>query len=193
MEDSDLIRRLQAGERTAFDELVRAYQTLVISTCYSFLTDRADAEDVAQEVFMEVFRSIHRFRGDAKLSTWLYRIAVNKSLNHKRKHKYKRYVSSLQSFFTGTESDSAAPLDIPDYAADYPAEEAERARLLHKAVDSLPENQRIAFTLHKFDELPYKEVAEIMGTSLSSVESLMHRAKRNLQKKLLTYYREDHP
>lgn len=189
MTDPELIQSLIDRNEEAFRLLVTKYQALVFNACFNLIRQREDAEDIAQEVFIETYESIHLFRHESKLSTWLYRIAINKSLNHIRKNKWKGMVNSIEQFFSG---DKNTRLDIEDIHANNTPETieySERAELLKKAIDSLPENQRIAFTLCKYDELSYQEITDIMNLSLSSVESLIHRAKLNLQKKLITYYK----
>jgi RNA polymerase sigma-70 factor (ECF subfamily) len=191
MPDKELIEQIQSGSRDAFRRLVEQYQPMVFNTCLGFVGNRQSAEDLAQDVFIEVHRSIHKFRGDAKLSTWLYRISVNKSLNHIRDHKKHNIVRSLERFFFDERDENLDVEDTVFGTADMPLEQQQHARALHKAINALPDNQQIAFTLHKFDEMSYKEIAEVMDVSLSSVESLIHRAKKNLQKKLVNYYREN--
>ena len=189
MNDLELIDRLNSQDDLAFRELVEIYQSMVYKVCYNLLRNAEDAEDLAQEVFIEVFESINQFRNLSKISTWLYRIAINKSLNHLRKTKRKSMINSIERFFTG---DNNTTLEIEDKTANnspYSIEYAERSKILQSAIDSLPENQRIAFTLNKFDELSYLEITEVMGLTLASVESLIHRAKINLQKKLINYYK----
>jgi RNA polymerase sigma-70 factor (ECF subfamily) len=189
MTDKELIRRLIDGDQEAFRSLVDNYQDLVFNTCYNLIRNTEDAEDVAQDVFIEIYESIHQFRSESKLSTWLYRIAINKSLNHIRKYKWKSRVSSIENFFAGEKN---VKLEIEDPHAHNSPESidySERAKVLQNAINNLPENQRIAFTLCKYDELSYQEITEIMNLSLSSVESLIHRAKLNLQKKLVNYYK----
>ena len=191
MTDQELIEQIQSGSQSAFRHLVDKYQVLVFNTCIGFVGNRQSAEDLSQDVFIEAFRSIGKFRGEAKLSTWLYRISVNKSLNHIRDHKKHNIVRSLERFFYGEKEEK---LDVEDNifgSADMPMEQQQHARELHQAISSLPDNQQIAFNLHKFDDLSYKQIAEIMDLSLSSVESLIHRAKKNLQKKLAAYYKEN--
>lgn len=170
--------------------MVENYQQMVVNTCFGMLHDRDDANDIAQEVFIEVFNSIDKFRLDAKISTWLYRIAVNKSLNFIRDNKKRSLFQRIEAVFAGrnyTDSTSGLSSDEPDTNL----QEKQKSAIVHKAIDSLPENQRIAFTLNKYEDLSYKEIAEIMALSLSSVESLMHRAKKALQKKLLDCYKKD--
>ena len=185
--ESALISKLQAGEEQAFKELVESYQDKVINTCYGFLHNREDAEDAAQDVFIEVYRSIGAFREEARLSSWIYRIAVSKALDALRRNKRKKRLAFFQNILipdkkevNDAQSTEATPQEN--------LEQKERARVLKQAVDALPENQRVAITLNKYEGFSYLDIAEIMGTSLSAVESLIHRAKKNLQKKLLRYY-----
>jgi RNA polymerase sigma-70 factor, ECF subfamily len=189
MTDEDLIQRLIARDNSAFRELVEKYQSMVFKTCFGLLRQSEDAEDIAQDVFIEVFQSIEQFRQQSKLSTWLYRISINKSLNHLRKNKVKNLMNSIEHFLFREKS---SKLDIEDTNANdspYSIDYRERSGILQKAIDSLPDNQRIAFSLCKYDELSYQEIMEIMNLSLPSVESLIHRAKLNLQKKLINYYK----
>lgn len=188
MTDQELIEQIKSGNQSAFRQLVDRYQLLVFNTCVGFVGNQQSAEDLSQEVFIETYRSIDKFRGEAKLSTWLYRISVNKSLNHLRDYKKHNRVKSIERFFYGEKEEK---LEVADYiygATDASMEQQQHAKELHTAMDSLPQNQKIAFTLHKLDSMSYLKIAEVMDISLSSVESLIHRAKKNLQKKLRTYY-----
>jgi len=185
--DRILIDKILEGDQFAFKELVEKYQTMVINTCIGFLHDKQDAEDIAQEVFIEVFYSLRKFRQEAKLTTWMYRIAVNKSLNFLRSKKRTQWIQSFEDVFGMSRQDQKQPAEMRNPATDM--EMQEEATLIHNAINSLSENQRIAFTLNKYDDLPYSEIAEIMGVSLSSVESLIHRAKMNLQQKLMYHYK----
>jgi RNA polymerase sigma-70 factor (ECF subfamily) len=187
MSETEIIQKLQQGNEQAFKMLVETYQKLVVNTCFGLVQNTEDAEDIAQEVFIEVFRSIQNFRADAKLSTWLYRIAVNRSLNHIRDNKRRKWFQSFDDVV------KEKNLQINHYASENPGTELEnlqRANILHEAIGSLPENQKTAFTLNKYEDLSYKEIAEIMDISVSSVESLIHRAKVGLQKKLYTCYKK---
>ncbi|MGB0524400.1 MAG: RNA polymerase sigma factor [Flammeovirgaceae bacterium] len=189
MEENELISKIKAGDQRAFRVFVESHQQQVFNTCVGFLHHEADAEDVAQEVFIEVHRNIDRFKGDSKLSTWLYRIAVNKSLDFMRKKKRQKRWGFFQAVFGFDQIPEPAETSkgmLPGITTD----DQDRGRVLFQAIDSLSENQRIAFTLHKLEGLSYQEVTEVMGLSLSSVESLMHRAKKNLQKKLANYYKK---
>lgn len=190
MNEAGIINKLKQGNESAFKELVENYRDMVVNTCFGLLHNREDAEDVAQDVFIEVFRSVENFRADSKISTWLYRIAVNRSLNFIRDNKKRKW---FQSFDDVMESKKEILNELIYQSADDPGSELEnsqRALLLHEAIDSLPENQRVAFTLNKYEDLAYKEISEVMNLSVSSVESLIHRAKKNLQKKLHHCYKK---
>lgn len=183
------IQALQAGDRAAFAALMTRYDGLVYNTCLGFVQNAEDAQDVAQDVFVEVFRTVKHFRSEAKLSTWLYRIAVSLSLSFLRKRRAKKRFGFMQSLFDG--SDEGA-LELPDEV--HPgilAENKDRARVLMAAIGQLAIQQQVAFTLHKVEGLPYQEIAEVMDVSLSAVESLIYRARQNLQKKLRHYYEQE--
>ena len=193
MTDRELVQGIIDRDQAAFKELVETHQQLVIRTCYSLVHELEDARDLAQEVFIEIMKSASAFRGTAKLSSWIYRIAVNKSLNHLKRSR-RREAFTLFSFQdrSGMERGEEVTTGNSSTDGDAVMEEKELKRALHMAINKLPENQKIAFTLHKYEELSYKEVAEVMHVSLSSVESLIHRAKLNLQKILRCYYDSNH-
>lgn len=186
--EQDLIQQILEGNAQAFRQLVEQYKDLVFRTCMGLLHDVHEADDITQEVFIEVFQSIASFRFQSKFSTWLYRIAVNKSLNHLKKMKRKKMFSRIEDLvhWRGAYADSGEPMAD---AADLSLEEKEQSRLLQEALDALPENQRTAFVLFRYDELSQKEIAEIMHLSVPAVESLIHRAKQTLQKKLLHIFK----
>lgn len=190
MSETDLIKGIQQGDRLAFRTMVESYQKMVVNTCLGIVHHQADAEDLAQDVFLEVYRNSGQFRGNAKLSTWLYRIAVNRSLNFVRNNRKKRFWQSLEETFKGGKNSS---LEISDNRSDQPDHEItdrQSKEILYQAIDRLSENQRIAFTLNKYEDLSYQQIAEIMDISLSSVESLIHRAKKNLQDQLYECYKK---
>ncbi len=186
--EQKLIQDLQAGSEQAFSSLMDSYQNKALSTCLGFIPNRQDAEDVVQEVFVEVFRSIGNFKGESKLSSWIYRIVVNKSLEtirYKKRKKRKAFFQSLIGMDEKIDTLGGQDFDHPGVLM----ENKERTQVLYSKIEILPENQRIVFTLCKLDDLSYKEAADVMKTSVSSVESLMFRAKKNLQKSLEDYYR----
>jgi len=185
LNDPGLLDRLRKGEESAFKELVESCKDLVYNTALGIVQNEEDAEDVAQEVFIQAYQSMSSFKGESKLSTWLYRITITKSLDHERRKKRKKRFGLMRSLFTGDQEETAlSDFQHPGVALD----QKENAGVLFKAIAKLPEQQRIAFTLHKVEGLSYKELSEIMQTSVPSVESLMHRAKNNLKKLLADYY-----
>ena len=175
-----LVEELKQGSNDAFRTIVDTYQDMIYNTCLSIVKNEEDAEDLAQEVFVQVYQSIHSFKGESKLSTWLYRIATTKSLDHERKKKRKKRFGFVKSIFG---EESQVEVNPPDF--NHPGvvlDNKESAAVLFKAIDKLPDNQRIAFTLSKVEGLSYQEISEIMQTTVSAVESLLHRAKNNLRK-----------
>ncbi len=189
MTDEELIEKLLVNDRDAFRELVSLYQDKVVRTAAGLLNSLQDAEDIAQEVFVEVYRSLQDFRKDARLSTWIYRITVNKAINLQKRNHRKQWVSSLESWFYSSGRDDGGRVSDRSYHADHPMQTSETARVLNQALNKLPDNQRIAFTLHKVEGLPHREIADIMHATVPSVESLVFRAKANLQKSLAAYYK----
>ena len=182
MNELELIQGLRNGEEPAFKYLVENYQDRVFNTAIGIVQNAEDAEDVAQEVFIQVYRSIHSFKGESKLSTWLYRIATTRALDLLRSRKSKKRFGFIQRMF----GDGNEPLhEIPDF--NHPGvalDRKENAAKLFKAIGQLPDNQKTAFTLHKLEDLSYQEISDVMQTSVAAVESLMHRAKQNLRKML---------
>jgi RNA polymerase sigma-70 factor (ECF subfamily) len=189
LSDQELIKQLKEGNESAFKIIVEKWQDMVFNTCMGLVQDANDAEDVAQEVFIQVYESVEQFKGESKFSTWLYRIAVTKSLDHLRKKKRKKRFAFLQSLFGVNEEEV-----IQDPEFHHPGvklENKEQAAVLFNAISKLPDNQKAAFTLHKLEGLSYQEVAEALSTTVSSVESLMHRARGNLRKILTNYYQKN--
>jgi RNA polymerase sigma-70 factor, ECF subfamily len=189
VDEQQLIKELKEGKEPAFKLIVDSYQKAVVNTCFGLVHNPTDSEDIAQEVFIEVFNSIYKFRSDAKLSTWIYRIAVNKSFNFNRDNKRRKYHQPIENSTQNNRGKADLVEEGPDLPG-YNLENSERAKLLYKAIDELPENQKIAFTLNKYEDLSYQEISEVMEMTLSSVESLIHRAKKNLQKKLYHCYKK---
>ncbi|MEO5996264.1 MAG: RNA polymerase sigma factor [Chitinophagaceae bacterium] len=181
-----LIEQLKQKDESAFKTIVETWQDMVFNTVLGIVQNSEDAEDVSQEVFVQVYESIHSFKGESKFSTWLYRIAITKSMDHIRKKKRKKRFAFIQSLFGVNNEVLQDPPDFhhPGVSLD----NKERAAVLFKAIDTLPENQKTAFTLHKVEGLSYQEVSLVMKLSLSSVESLLHRAKNNLKRNLENYY-----
>lgn len=180
MNEAELILKCQQGDQSAFRELVEKYQDSVINTCYRFLMNREEAEEVAQEIFLKVYLSFGSYQPKTKLSTWLFKIVVNSCLNKLRDKK-------KSSTFQLEENLSASPEDQPDRSL----EKEELKRLVRDAINSLPENQRAVIMLNKYEGFSYQDVAKILDCSVSAVESRLFRAKESLKKKLAEHIKKD--
>lgn len=187
MNQPELIVQLQQGDETAFKKLVDEWQHMVYNTALSIVQNEEDADDITQEVFIQVFRSVGSFKGDSKFSTWLYRITVSKALDHEKKMKRQKRFGFVQQLFgvSAVEQKQVTEFNHPGVQL----EKKEKANELFSALKLIPDNQRIAFTLHNLEGQSYREIAEIMNTSLFAVESLIGRAKTNLKKELSKYYK----
>ncbi|MEL6254652.1 MAG: RNA polymerase sigma factor [Bacteroidota bacterium] len=188
-QDQALLKAIIAKDPQAFESFYEAYKSKVYNTCLSYTQNEEDAEEITQDVFVEVFNSAQKFQGKSSLSTWVYRICINKSLDFLRYKKRKKRFAQIQRLWGG-EKDEA--LDLPDFK--HPgilAENQEKATILFRAIETLPENQKNAFILSFVEELPRKEVADIMKIKLKACESLLQRAKGNLRKKLEKFYEEE--
>ena len=182
-----MIGRLKSGEREAYTELLMQYSGRVYNTALGLLQNKEDAEDMTQEVFTEVFRSVSGFREQSKLSTWIYRIAVTKSLELIRSRQRDKRSGIIFSLF-GKEHLINVTADERFYHPGVSLENKEMSANLFDAIRRLPLNQRTAFTLNKLEDLSYAELAEVMNLSVSSVESLLFRAKQKLRELLGNYY-----
>ena len=189
MTDQELITGLQNRDKPAIQFLVGKYHKKVIKTAFHLLQNMDDAEDLAQDVCIEILESVGSFKGASSLSTWIYRLTVNKSLNFIRKNKRKQLVKQFESIFRKGNDNVVSGVTEPS-EHDNTFDNTERRQILENAINSLPENQKTAFILNKYEELSYKEITEIMNLSLASVESLLQRAKQNLQKKLIVQFSE---
>ena len=186
--DKQLIERFRSGDKAVFGELVMLYKDRVFNTCYRFLLNREDAEDVAQEVFVEVFQSLRSFRGHSKLSTWIYRIAVTRSLDEIKKRNRKKRISSLGRL---VHLDDLVGWLAGGAAADQTVNDKDAMKEIAQALDTLPENQRVAFTLSKVQGYNNAEIAEIMDTTTVAVESMIYRAKKKLSTELADIIRKN--
>ncbi len=165
------------------------FKDRVYNTALGYLQNAEDTEEIVQDVFVEVFNAAHTFKGQSSISTWIYRISVNKCLDMLRYRKRKKRFALIVNLF---KSDSAeVKHDNPHF--EHPGvllENKEKSALLFAALDTLPEQQKTAFVLSYVEELPQREVAEIMGLSVKAVESLIQRAKGKLRKELLNNRRD---
>ena len=184
MTDNDIIAQILQGDRNLYRKLVDKYQLMVFRTCMGFLHNKDDSDDLTQEIFIQAYQTLSGFKGDAGFSTWIYRIAVNASLNKTRKSSKSLFVQRFEMVF-GNSKNLENSFAIPD------GENPENILILNehrewvrKALESLPENQRTAIVLSKYDDLSQRQIAQIMKTSEGAVEALIQRAKANLREKL---------
>lgn len=189
MSDQELLEKIAQKDEQAFRIFVEKYHVLVLNVCNNILNNYDDSMDISQEVFIKIYESIDKFRGESKISTWLYRIAVNKSLNHLRSKKRQKWFSSLDVIF----GDDSKKQEIKDNSPIIGEQiEANENRIaLNVAINKLPDKQKTAITLNSFEELSYKEIAEVMMIPVAEVGVLINRAKQNLNKHIINYYKNN--
>lgn len=168
---------------------MQEHQHRVYNIVLNMMQHTQDAEDITQDVFVAVFTDPGSFRGEAAVSTWLYRIAMNKCIDHLRKRKRQRYLQNLVSVFTSKSNVENDPIEFIHPGTQ--AENREKAAILYNAIQQLAINQRTAYVLCETESLSYKEIATIMDISVGAVESLLIRAKKNLRKIIATKYTGD--
>jgi RNA polymerase sigma factor (sigma-70 family) len=186
LNEQELIYKLKQADEPAFRWLVENYRNRVFNCVLNILNDEEDAEDATQETFIQVYESINTFKEAASLSTWVYRIAVNKALGKIRRKKTRQRLHAIMPWWMPEDKKSG---DGNFLHPGVVLENKEKAGVLLKAMEALPEKQKIAFTLIKVQGMNYEETCEIMQQSVKAVESLISRAKANLQKQLEVYYK----
>lgn len=184
--ENDLLAKIAQGDQRAFREFYDRFSSRVYNTAISYLQHAEDAEEIVQDVFLEIHRSAGTFRLEAGPGTWVYRITVNKSLDLLRKRKAKKRFGFVLPLFGAEETASKETTEFihPGVLL----EKREDAGILFRVIDTLPDQQKTAFILSYIEELPRQEVADIMEVTLKSVEGLLLRAKNNLRSRLDKYY-----
>ncbi len=189
-----LMLRYQAGDEAAFDEIVGLYADRVFALLTRFLGHVADREDMVQEVFLRVLRSRERYDPKARFSTWLYRITFNLAAN-KRERSRDVYMARDQGHASDVYGDDHAS-EVSDPKAQDATTELERQDVVlavRQAIASLPENQRMALILAKYQDMPYHEIAEVLSSSEKAVKSLIHRARETLRERLAPFLEQVTP
>jgi len=184
MTDNEIISSVLQGNPNNYRYLVEKYQQMVFRTCIGFVHNKDDADDLSQDIFIQAYQALPRFKGDSAFSTWLYRIAVNASLNKIRKSTLKNILQRIENF-TGKRNEHETFVSVS--TGEDPENmliRQEQIEAVRQALDALPENQRTAIILSKYDDLSQKEIAEIMNNTEGAVEALLQRAKKNLRDKL---------
>jgi RNA polymerase sigma-70 factor (ECF subfamily) len=184
LSDAEIMLELRAGNMAAFDVLLAKYRKPIIHFMYRMVRNQAVAEELAQEVFLRVYRSREIYRAEARFSTWLYRIATNLGVNHARDTRHERSASTVYLDEPDAETGST-----PDVADETPTIEAdllrqERMNAIRQHVMALPERQRTAVLMHKYEGLDYKQIGEVLKLSESATKSLLFRAYQTLRERL---------
>jgi len=182
LSDAEVMLRVAAGDDTAFDYLVEKFRRPLMSFMYRMTHNQAVAEELAQEVFLRVYRSRATYAADAKFTTWLYRIATNLAVNHARDTKAERSGTSLDE----PDPETGLTVDVadPEITAEQKLLQRERLAAIRREVESLPERQRLAVIMHKYQSMDYKQIAEVLKLSESATKSLLFRAYETLRVKL---------
>jgi RNA polymerase sigma-70 factor (ECF subfamily) len=184
MDDAAIMLELSAGNMAAFDVLIQKYRKPIIHFMYRMVRNEAVAEELAQEVFLRVYRSRETYRAEARFSTWLYRIATNLGVNHARDTRHERSASTI--YLDETDSETGT---TPDVADSTPSAESgllrdERMAAIREHVMALPERQRMAVLMHKYEGMDYKQIGDVLKLSESATKSLLFRAYQTLREKL---------
>jgi RNA polymerase sigma-70 factor, ECF subfamily len=182
--DAEVMLRVKAGDQSAFDYLVQKYRRPLVSFMYRMARNTAAAEDLAQEVFLRVYRSRQTYEASAKFTTWLYRIATNLAVNHARDTRHER--PEVTFSLDEPDEETGTTLDVAD--STMTAEEAlvrrERMAAIRSKVEALPERQKLAVIMHKYQQMDYKQIADVLKLSESATKSLLFRAYQTLREQL---------
>ncbi len=181
--DVDLMLDVKAGDEASFDLLLRRYRTPLVNFLCRMVHDRATAEDLAQEAFLRVYRARNKYSPSAKFTTWLFRIATNLALNSIRDNRHRQMETSIDA---PIDEEDARPRELPsrEMRIDEHMMDRDRCDFIRRAIASLPEKQRVAVLLHKYEEMDYGEIAKILECSESALKSLLFRAYETLRVQL---------
>ena len=185
--DAEIMLRVSAGDEAGFDILIAKYRRPIVHYMFRMVHNQAIAEELAQEVFLRVYRSRQTYRAEARFSTWLYRIATNLGVNHARDHKSERAANNV--YLDEPDEETGATTDIGDgsLTAEQQMLRAERMNAIRSHVMALPERQRNAVLMHKYQEMDYRQIGEVLQLSESATKSLLFRAYQTLRERLKDY------
>jgi RNA polymerase sigma-70 factor, ECF subfamily len=185
--DAEVMLRVKTGDQAAFDYLVQKYRRPMVSFMYRMVRNSGTAEDLAQEVFLRVYRSRESYEASAKFTTWLYRIATNLAVNHARDTRHERPEVTVS--LDEQDDDTGTAMEIPDgkFTAEQAMVQRERMLAIRRKVEALPELQRLAVLMHKYQQMDYKQIAEVLKKSESATKSLLFRAYETLRDQLKQY------
>jgi len=184
MDDAAIMLELRAGNMAGFDFLIQKYRKPIIHFMYRMVRNQAVAEELAQEVFLRVYRSRETYRAEARFSTWLYRIATNLGVNYARDNRHERTASTV--YLDEADSETGTTPDVADSTPDVEARllKQERLNAIREYVLALPERQRMAVLMHKYEGMDYKQIGDVLKLSESATKSLLFRAYQTLREKL---------
>ena len=187
MDDAAIMLELRSGNMAGFDYLIQKYRKPIVHCMYRMVHNQAVAEELAQEVFLRVYRSRETYRAEARFSTWLYRIATNLGVNHARDNRHERNSSTV--YLDEVDSDTGTTPDVADTTPGAEAKLLRRERLdaIRQHVLALPERQRMAVLMHKYEGMDYKQIGDVLKLSESATKSLLFRAYQTLREKLKTF------
>jgi RNA polymerase sigma-70 factor, ECF subfamily len=182
--DADIMLRVKTGDQSAFDYLVQKYRRPMVSFMYRMARNSSAAEDLAQEVFLRVYRSRETYEPSAKFTTWLYRIATNLAVNHARDTRHER--PEVQVSLDEPDEETGTTIELPDATpnAEQVIVRRERMLAIRRKVEALPEQQRLAVIMHKYQQMDYKQIADVLKKSESATKSLLFRAYETLREQL---------
>ena len=182
--DAEVMVRVKAGDQSAFDYLVQKYRRPLVGFMYRMARNAAAAEDLAQEVFLRVYRSRETYEPSAKFATWLYRIATNLAVNHARDTRHER--AEVTVSLDEPDEETGTTFELPDggLTAEQALVRRERLLAIRGKVEALPERQRLAVIMHKYQQMGYKQIAEVLKLSESATKSLLFRAYETLREQL---------
>lgn len=184
MDDAAIMLELRAGNMAGFDFLIQKYRKPIIHFMYRMVHNQAVAEELAQEVFLRVYRSRETYRAEARFSTWLYRIATNLGVNYVRDTRHERNASTV--YLDETDAETGTTPDVADATPSVESDLLRRERLnsIRQHVLSLPERQRMAVLMHKYEGMDYKQIGDVLKLSESATKSLLFRAYQTLRERL---------
>lgn len=184
LSDADIMLRVKAGDESAFTYLIQKYRRPMVNFMYRMAHNAAGAEDLAQEVFLRVYRSRESYEATAKFTTWLYRIATNLAVNHARDTRHERPENTVS--LDEPDEESGRTLDLPgrEPSAEESLMQRERLAAIRQRVQALPERQRIAVVMHKYQQMDYRQIADVLKLSESATKSLLFRAYETLREQL---------
>lgn len=183
-DDAAIMLRLKAGDLACFDYLLNKYRRPIMHFMFRMVHNQAVAEELAQEVFLRVYRSRETYRAEARFSTWLYRIATNLAVNHARDNKHERMAQMVHLDEPDTESGSMPDVADQTISAETSMLRRERMKAIRQHVEALPERQKMAVLMHKYEDMDYKQIGEVLKLSESATKSLLFRAYQTLRERL---------